>query len=392
MPPNSMAKGPARAVVVGGGIGGLSVAIALRRAGIEAVVFERRDASEKINAGAGMVLWHNAVRALQRIDVADHLEPVASPLEYAEWQSSRGPSLARWDVKSMTETLGAPTLGIRRANLHKVLAAQLPESALHLGMECTGFTQDADGAIARFADGSEERGDVLIGADGINSAVRAQLLGREKPRYAGYTLWFGIVEPGQVGASTPAFFEVAGPGARFFFFPVGEGRHYWSAVRNAPAGGTDPETGPKAPLLDLFRGWPEPVEELLVATDEATIVRRDIVDRKPVASWAQGRVVLLGDSAHPITFNLGQGAAQAIESAVVLGDRLGQTGDISEALREYEERRQKRTASLTTRAWRIGSMGRWENPVACKLREQVMKMVFPTVAWRQHQKDMAHQL
>jgi 2-polyprenyl-6-methoxyphenol hydroxylase-like FAD-dependent oxidoreductase len=392
MDPESTAKTPSRVVVIGGGIGGLSVAIGLRRYGIEADVYERRTAVEKIEAGAGMVLWHNAVRALQQIDVAPHLAPIADALEFAEWQSSRGPRLAHWDVKGMTETLGAPTYGIRRANLHKVLAAQLPESALHLSMNCTGFTQDANGATATFEDGTEVQADVLIGADGINSAIRGQLLGKEDPRYAGYTLWFGVVEPGATDPLPPSFHEIAGPGARFFSFPVGEGRSYWSAVRNAAAGGHDPASGPMGTLLETFKGWPDPVERLLKATDESTIARRDIVDRKPVTSWSQGRVVLMGDSAHPITFNLGQGAAQAIESAVVLSDRLGQAADIPTAIREFEDQRHKRTASFSNRAYQIGNMGRWTNPVACRFREGVMRIVFPTVAWSQHKKDMAHQL
>jgi 2-polyprenyl-6-methoxyphenol hydroxylase-like FAD-dependent oxidoreductase len=383
---------PIRAAVIGAGIGGLTVAIALRRHGMDVEVYERRTASEKINAGAGMVLWHNAIRALQQIEVADHLLPVATPLDHAEWQSWRGPLLAHWDVKSMTESLGAPTLGIRRANLHAVLGDRLPSEIVHLGMNCTGYEQNPLGATAHFDDGSSVTADIVLGADGINSAVRAQLLGREEPRYAGYTLWFGIVEPDRYEGTKTAFTEVAGPGARFFYFPVGEGRHYWSAVRNAPAGETDPPSGPKARLMEIFGGWPEPVEALLDATDEATIVRRDIVDRKPVDRWSDGRVVLLGDSAHPITFNLGQGAAQAIESAVTLADRLHEAPDIPTAVRDYEERRHKRTASLTTRAWRIGSMGRWENPVACRFRERVMRIVFPTVAWKGHQKDMSHQL
>ncbi len=381
-----------KVIVVGGGIGGMSAAIALRQAGLDVAVFERRDDARQINAGAGMVLWHNAMRALQRLDVADRLTPVGSALDRAEWQSVRGPMLARWRVGDMERELHAPALGVRRAELHRVLLASLPDDVVRLGTECTGFVQDRDGVTASFADGHEERGDVLVGADGINSTVRAQLLGRERPRYAGYALWFGLVEPGRVRAPEATFREVAGPGARVFFFPVGEGYHYWSAVRNAPEGGTDGDGGAVPVLRSAFRGWPEPVEELLAATDEATIFRRDIVDRAPVKRWGTGRVTLLGDAAHPITPNLGQGAAQAIEGAVVLADRLREAADPEPALRAYEERRMGRTASLTNRSHRIGTMGRWEHPLACRVRERVMRAVFPTVAWRQHRKDMAHQL
>jgi len=381
----------AKAVVIGGGIGGLTAATALSRAGVDAVVFERRDDLRKINAGAGMVLWHNAVRALARIGLAEHLDPTSTPLEYAEWQTWRGRRLARWDVGRMGRTLDAPALGIRRVNLHRALAAPVA-SALRLGMECVDFDHDGDGVSARFACGHVERGDVLIGADGINSVVRSKRFGRSKPRYAGYALWFGIVEPGLVSVPPQTFREVAGPGARFFLFPVGEGRYYWSAVLNAPEGGHDPEDGAKPRLLEAYRGWPEPVEALLRATDDATIFRRDIVDRDPVEAWGEGRMTLLGDAAHPITPNLGQGAAQAIEDAVVLAECLRDADDLSAALRLYEARRERRTASFVRRARRIGDMGRWENPVACWIRHQIMRIVFPTVAWRQHEKDMAYEL
>jgi 2-polyprenyl-6-methoxyphenol hydroxylase-like FAD-dependent oxidoreductase len=384
-----------KALVVGGGIGGLTSAIALSRAGIEPIVFERRGDTQQIEAGAGMVLWHNAMRALQRIDIASRVEEVGFQLEAAEWQTWRGQPLAHWSVGEMARQLGAPALGIRRAKLLGVLDSALPREMVRLGMECVGFSQDDSGVTARFADGSEERGDVLIGADGINSTVRAQGLGRTKPRYAGYALWFGIVESDKVAPLPPplphAFREIAGPGARCFLFPVGGGWHYWSAILNAPEGGKDPDSGAKPMLLEAYKGWPEPVERLLAATEEETIFRRDIVDRKPVKSWGEGRVTILGDAAHPVTPNLGQGAAQAIESAVVVTGCLERGGDVSEALRSYESKRMARTASFTNRAWQIGAMGRWDNPIAMWIRHQIMRVVFPTVAWRKHQKDMAYE-
>lgn len=379
-----------KAIVIGGGIGGLTVATALRRAGVDVVVFERRNDLRDLTAGAGMVLWHNAVRALQELELWERVEPFGTPLEQATWQTWQGKELALWKVGEMGRRLQAPAVGIRRANLLSALAAALPDSVLRLGAECTSFSHDASGVKAMFADGSEEMGDVLIGADGINSAVRTQQLGAAKPRYAGYALWFGIVEADRVEVPAATFREVAGPGARFFLFPVGESSYYWSAVINRAEGGHDPETGAKAELLATYRGWPHPVEALLEATDEATIYRRDIVDRDPVTTWGEGRVTLLGDAAHPITPNLGQGAAQAIEDAVIIAKCLDTADGVASALRAYEERRMSRTASFTKRARQIGEMGRWTNPIACGFRHVVMRIVFPTVAWRQHQKDMAY--
>jgi 2-polyprenyl-6-methoxyphenol hydroxylase-like FAD-dependent oxidoreductase len=380
----------AKALIIGGGIGGLTAAIALRQAGLDVAVFERRQELEEVHSGGGMVLWHNAIRALRELGLSEQMEAVGSRLEEMEWFSSAGRRLASWPVAEMNDTFGVAAIGVLRAKIHPVLTSALDDGVVQMGVECTGFAQDASGVTAQFADGREERGDVLIGADGIYSLVRAAQLGQEPPRYAGYALSFGVVEAQHELATRNRFREIGGPGARFIHFPVGGEHTYWSAIYVAPEAESKGYGGSKAELRPIYDGWPEPVGALLDATDDSLVFRREIFDRKPVKRWGDGRITLLGDSAHAMTPNLGQGACQAIEDGVVLGKSLGAGRDPGEALRAYESRRIKRTAGFVNRSWMIGSLGRWQNPVACRVRDTVQRIVFPTVALREQKKAMAY--
>ncbi len=383
---NYLGQSRMRAIVIGGGIGGLTAATALRQAGIEAVAFERREAPEESDAGGGMVLWHNAIRALQEVGLAERMQAVGSPIEKMEWFTSDGRSIASWPVAEMNKTFGVSAIGVRRANIHPVLTSALDDGVLEKGVEYTRFEQDGAGVTAHFAGEREERGDVLIGADGIYSITRRQLAGDEELRYAGYALTFGTLELEHELLTGDRFRETSGPGARFIFFPVGSGHTYWSAIHVAPQGRSEGYRASKSELLEIYDGWPEPIPTVVQATDEALMFRRDIFDRKPVKRWGEGRVTLLGDAAHPMTPNLGQGACQAIEDGIVLGKALSGGRDVAAALRTYEQRRIKRTTPFVKRSWSIGSMGRWKNPVAVRFRDLLQRIVFPTVALRGQKK------
>jgi 2-polyprenyl-6-methoxyphenol hydroxylase-like FAD-dependent oxidoreductase len=237
-----------------------------------------------------------------------------------------------------------------------------------------GVEQDSEGVRACFANGQEVRGAVLIGADGIRSTVRAGLWGAESPRYAGYTAWRGVA---RVARDPPpgaeAGFEAWGCGARLGAVTIGGRRVYWFATRNAPEGEADSPRGRKADVLDLLSGWHPTMRALIAATGESAILRHDIYDRLPRARWGQGRVTLLGDAAHAMTPNLGQGACQAIEDAVVLADALRGAADPVAGLRAYESARAPRTARIVRQSWLMGRIGQWEQPGLCRVRAAVMR-------------------
>jgi 2-polyprenyl-6-methoxyphenol hydroxylase-like FAD-dependent oxidoreductase len=372
----------------------MTTALALRDAGIEPLVFERREALSKIRAGSGFHLWQNAMRALQQLGIAEPVVAAGETVERMEWRNPRGDFIAEWPVGQLSEQVGAPAIGILRTGLSETLAKELGEGVVRLDANATSFEDDGDGVTIRFDDGTSERVDVLIGADGVNSMVRSQFYGRTEPRYAGYTLWHGHIAREQciVSKEVPPhlFRETWGRATRFGFYPV-KGELYWFCIRKVPQGGTEQPSERKAAVLEHVGDWAVPARGLVEDTGDGDIQRVDIVGRRPSKHWGQGRVTLLGDAAHAMTPNLGQGACQAIEDGVVLARTL-KSGpqDPVAALREYESLRAARTASFQRRAWMIGSTGRWQNPVVVKGRDRIMKAVFPTLAWKAQVKDAAY--
>lgn len=366
-----------RALIVGGGVGGLTAAIALRRAGIDATVFERAGASRE--GGTALTLWTNAIKALGRLGLADAIEGLSEPLVRGAFRLRRGTTLAETPLAELGRKFGAPNVVIGRARLQSVLLAALDPGVVRLGAGCVGVEQDGRGVTASLADGRTECGDLLIGADGLNSTVRAQLFGAERPRYAGYTAYRAVVPCGHDRQERGHGFESWGRGVRFGLVHSGPAEVYWFAAITAPEGRGDGPAGRKGDLLSRFRGWHAPVEATIERTDEGAILHNDIYDRPPLRRWSVGRITLLGDAAHPMTPSLGQGACQAIEDAVVLAEclRAGGASGVVAALGRYEERRRSRTAAITRQSRRIGSVAQWTNPAACALRDALLRIAPP---------------
>jgi 2-polyprenyl-6-methoxyphenol hydroxylase-like FAD-dependent oxidoreductase len=194
-------------------------------------------------------------------------------------------------------------------------------------------------------------------------------------------------------ASPPdAVGESWGRGRRFGIVPLNDGRVYWFATANAAEHGRDPAGQLKLRLFNAFRGWHAPIEAIIAATPESAILRNDIYDRDPLSRWTHGHVTLLGDAAHPMTPNLGQGACQAMEDAVVLAACLSGTRDVDAALRHYEARRIPRTSRIVLASRRIGDMAQWENPLACALRNLLVRATPTAIAERQMRSVVEHEL
>jgi 2-polyprenyl-6-methoxyphenol hydroxylase-like FAD-dependent oxidoreductase len=250
------------------------------------------------------------------------------------------------------------------------LLAALDASRIHTGRELLGFEQDESAVHALCKDGSRASGTLPIGADGLHSVVRRQLLGHTPLRYAGYTSWRGVAP---VAGLSPAHevIEILGRGLRFGIVPIASNETYWFAVANAAAGGSDPDH--RATLLERFAGFGEPVRALLEATPAERILRTDIHDRKPVSSWSNGRVCLLGDAAHPTTPNLGQGGCMAIEDAVVLAHSLATHARLEDTLHAYEQKRIEHTSRIVNASWQFGRVAQLEGRFATWLRDLALR-------------------
>ncbi len=359
-----------KALIIGGGIGGLATAIALKQVGYEVQVFEQTTAVKEV--GAGLAMWANAVKVLHKLGLGQELEKLTVPDINGGIRSWRGEMLSKTVTgEELNRRFGSANLVAHRAELQAALLNKLGQDAVCLNARLESFEQDQAGVTARFSNGLETRGNLLIGADGIHSQVRARLFGSQKPRYAGYTAYRAVVAFPH--SQVALFGETWGQGTRFGIAPLSEGRVYWFATRNAPEGEHDAPQARKQSLLGTFQGWADPVEALLEATPQEVILRNDIYDRDPISQWSVGRVTLLGDAAHPMTPNLGQGACQALEDALVLADCLRKSSEVPEALKTYQKRRIERTSGIVRQSRQIGQVGQWHNPLACWLRDTLLK-------------------
>jgi 2-polyprenyl-6-methoxyphenol hydroxylase-like FAD-dependent oxidoreductase len=388
--------GVSRAVIVGAGIGGLTTAIALRQAGVECVVLERREEPSRLLTGGGFMLWHNVFLALRQIKLAEQIADAGVEIRLHEFHSDRGRMLARWPVGTMAEQYGVPAVALRRSVLNTILMDNAGD-CVRLGTRCVGYTQDADGVSVQLADGTTERGDVLIGADGLRSTVR-DILRRGHdlpPRYAGYTAWQAITEISDEDLIPyGTFFNMWGRGGlRFLYCRLNPTEVYWDAITSDDVGATfDTVSNDKRTVLqEAYRHWPETVRTIIRSTAEDAILPIDIFDRPPgrAGAWGSGRVTLIGDAAHPMTLNLSQGAGQAIEDAIVLSGRLLAKGaEVPEVLSGFEASRRARVEEMVATSWQIGELGRWRNPIRCAARERFMRVFFGTVGFRQSYKLM----
>jgi 2-polyprenyl-6-methoxyphenol hydroxylase-like FAD-dependent oxidoreductase len=357
--------------IVGGGIGGLAAALALRQAGFQATVYERAPVITEVGAGLGV--WANAMQVLDTLGIGARLRATGQPVESAGIYSCTGRPLSVNDLTVLTDEIGRPSFVMHRADLQWELLAALPDEAVVRGVRCQGYRVLANGQVEVNFDGiAPAVADLVIGADGFNSVIRSQLCGPTPVRYSGQTCYRGVVnapvpQPGLLA-------EIQGPGRRLGHCPLGPNRMYWWACVNVPAGMRGWPALSGAQLAERFEGWPFGLANYIAASPAGSILRNDLCDRPPLTSWSRGAVTLLGDAAHPMLPNLGQGACTAIEDAAVLARCLRDEASLADALAAYEAERIPRTSRMVKLAWQFGHLARWSHPAAVRLRETIFRL------------------
>ncbi|GAA1589532.1 FAD-dependent monooxygenase [Actinomadura kijaniata] len=330
------------AIVIGGGIGGLAAALALHRGGHRVRVLERAPAFTEV--GAGLALQPNALRALDALGLGDTGRGGAAAGPPAGIRRPDGAWLVRNDVAALERRFGR-WAALPRAALLSLLLDALPADAPRPGVHVHEVRPD--GTVTHGA--GTETADLVVGADGLNSAVRRSLWpDAPPPRYAGYTTWRAIVPGVPVGETV----ETWGRGERFGYARLADGRAYCYAMVTAPR---HTVTGIEG-LRRRFAGWHDPIPALLAAATDDGLLQHDTYELPDLPAFTAGRVALIGDAAHAMTPNLGQGACQALEDAVVLGRALGPGAAVPEALRAYDRERRPRAQGVARRSRRLGAM------------------------------------
>ena len=363
----------ARAVVIGAGIGGLAAAAGLCAAGWDVTACERAASLEPI--GAGLALAPNGLRALDLIGAGDPLRALAVPQELGIRRSD-----GKWLVRSRTghmisDRFGDPVILVPRAAVIEALSARVPDGVLSLATEVTSVeTNGTSTKAARVTTSAGElEADLVMAADGIGSGVRPVLF-PDHPglRYAGFTTWRLLTGP--VTGPVPMA-ESWGRGTVFGVMPLSGGRVYCYAAAPAPPGArADDEL---AELVRRFGTWHEPIPELLAMAKRDDVLRHDVAElAAPLPSFHRGRIALLGDAAHPMTPNLGQGACQALEDAAVIARLAAGTEPdaVAGMLARYTAARLPRTTDVVRWSRRTATMSTWARPPAVAFRNTVMRL------------------
>jgi len=358
-----------KAIIIGAGIGGLTTGIALEQAGIDVEIYER--VPEMKAVGAGLTLWANAIYALDKIRVGNAIRDFGVVAKAGGIHSMTGDNVMVTDTATLEHQVRIPTIVIHRAELQAVLEEAFND-VVHYAKQLRCYQQHGDKVCAYFEDGTQTEGDILIACDGIHSVVRQQMFPESKPIYSGYTAFRGVVDFDHEQIAN-MWGESWGYGNRFGITPLNQNRVYWFATANAPEHHFASVKFRQQALLQMFNGWHHPIQDLIAETPDDAILQNDIYEIARLATWQAGHVILLGDAAHAMTPNLGQGACQAIEDAVTLGQIFGETSDIDTALARYQERRIPRANNILKQSQLMGKVGQIENHLLCHLRNTAFK-------------------
>jgi FAD-dependent urate hydroxylase len=372
-----------RVIIVGGGVGGLTTALALKRVGVEVEVHERYP--ELAGRATGFTLWSYAIRHLIELGLEDPTR-IGSPIEFTEIRNQEGHLIELMPVGEVSRQLGAPSCDVNRRDLQRVAIRALGDGVVRMGSECVGVEQ-ADGcATAILRDGGRATGDLVIGADGIHSTVRRSVTDREKLDYSGFGGWGGVLDGFESELLEPnRHVEIWARGSKGGIADLGGGTCRWYVTHRAPPDG---DRGiDKAEILDHIRGWYQLLRDAVEAADPASIVASEAWDLEPLETWTSGRVVLLGDAAHATTPFASMGACMTIQDSVSLVEHLGSDASLLDALAAFVAERKQRDEAVVRESRRMCHVSQMHSPIATWLRDEAFSHM-PEDKMRQ----IAHQI
>lgn len=370
-----------KVIIIGGGIGGLTCAIAALQAGFEVEVYEKRTWEGMVSGAGGIFIQRNAMTVYDQLGLSQVLYEKGGKIEKGGFSNYQGKPL----YINSPEFVNCSDLGVclSRPALQSLLSDGLPSGILKTEKKFVNFRERDEKIEVNFEDGDSTWGDVLVGADGLYSQVRASLnsdSALEDPIYSGMRCWRGCFNPEGIEFNREySWMEYWGIGDRFGYFTIGDGQYSFYAFDNLPleTPGSEPGTR-KALLRQIFQHYSSPVPEIIEALEETDIYEDNIYDRPPLSSvWGHDRVTLIGDAAHPVQPNLGQGGCMAIEDAYELVYSIQTCADLSQvapSLREFEQRRTPRVTQVFATSRQIGSLGQLENPLSCQLRNWIYRL------------------
>lgn len=337
--------------IIGAGMGGLTTGIALKKFGHQVTIYEQTE--QILPVGAAISLWSNGVKCLNYLGLTDHVAKLGGQMDSLAYiDGLTGETMTQFSLYPLIEEVGQRPYPVSRADLQNMLMDEFGRDSIHLGKRMMGLVENGEKVTVSFADGSEIQTDLLVGADGTHSITRAYVLGTQvERRYAGYVNWNGLVEITDKLAQADQWTTFVGEGKRVSLMPIADNRFYFFFDVPLPIGLNNDHSVYKMLLKEYFKGWCEPVHNLIDAIDVHKTNRVEIHDIEPFAQFYKGRVVLVGDAAHSTTPDIGQGGCQAMEDAIYLARALQiNTLGLNDALKRYQNKRNERANELVLRA------------------------------------------
>lgn len=362
-----------KALIIGGGIGGLTLSLELLQSGFDVEVYERAERFSPV--GAGIMLAPNAMRVFNRLGLAEELRSAGNLVTTTAITDWSGKVISEMGMDSGENIKGS--IAIHRSKLHEILASKVGPEKINFSEDYLASEDVPDGVFSLFESGHTAKGDILVGCDGIHSAVRKHLFGAGPLRYSGQMCWRGVAQLDSSHDDSPKnrFVESWGRGLRFGYVNLADNQVYWYATKVQSANEVTSTATRKQVLEGHFSKWHSPIPAIINQTPAQSVMEHPLFDVRPMQGWFRGRACLLGDSIHPTTPNMGQGAGMAIESAAVLAHTLREQSDTDAAFRAYESLRYKRCARVNLDSWRIGQITNWRGQMSCAIRNKLMGMV-----------------
>lgn len=337
--------------IIGAGMGGLTTGIALKKFGHKVTIYEQ--AEKILPVGAAISLWSNGVKCLNYLGLTEQVAKLGGQMDQLAYiDGLTGDTMTQFSLLPLIEEVGQRPYPVARADLQNMLMDAFGREDIQLGKKMVELQEQKDGVLVKFADGTEIKTDLLIGADGTHSITRAYVLGEQvSRRYAGYVNWNGLVEISEKLTPADQWTTFVGQGKRVSLMPVADGKFYFFFDVPLPVGLENNQAEYKTLLKQYFEGWCAPVQHLIDALDEQKTNRVEIHDIEPFAQFYKGRVVIVGDAAHSTTPDIGQGGCQAMEDAIYLARSLQiNTLGLEDALKRYQNKRNERANELVLRA------------------------------------------
>ncbi len=352
--------------IIGAGIGGLTLAVALQQKHIKTNIFER--AAEIQPVGAGIMLANNAMQVYDRLELKESIESLGRPIHTLNITDRDLRPISTIDLVPFEKQYGVRSIAIHRAALQQLLIGKVLPKQLHLGKELIQIKSGRPTEL-EFSDGTKGLSSAIIGADGIHSTVRKMLFGENTIRQVGQICWRGVVPYQLPDQFRGGLFEPWVSGSRFGFVEIGSDQVYWFAVQSHSRQINLEKT---AAIDQYFEDFHPLIKNLIEATPLGSIHTGHLYDLKLITSWTKQRICLMGDAAHATTPNLGQGACQAIEDAYVLAECLDKY-QVEDAFRKYESIRKKKARMVVDTSWNVGKIAHLQSPVLSSIRNTLMR-------------------